>query len=180
MRSNVADFRLRRAILVNAVVSSTISFTIKGVALNEESQVPMVLLHNEDRNLLLPLVVGPFEASAIIIEMENVQPPRPLTHDLIAQVFERHHLRMLHVEIYGQIEDRYLARIRYRARLATHTMEVRPSDGIALAVRLGASIQVASELVAGMADRRLANPSLDPSTSDILYLETEKPAVPMM
>ena len=157
-----------------------VGFTIRGVALNTENQSPMVLLRNEARDLLLPLAVGPFEASAIIIELENVQPPRPLTHDLLAQVFRRHRLRLVRVEIYGRTEGQCMARLRYRSRFVGHTMEIRPSDGIALAVRLGAPICVAATLIEEIAQSGKSCTSFDSAGTEILYLETEKPTVPLM
>lgn len=171
---------MRSAILISEMSGSSLTFKVRGVALNQENQVPIVLLHNTKKNLLLPLVVGPFEASAIIIELENVQPPRPLTHDLLAQFFQKHGFRLLQLQIYGRLDDRYLARIHYRVRLSTHTMEVRPSDGIALAIRLEAPILVSDELVSNLALSNSINSQFDLSRSEILYLESEKPIAPMM
>jgi uncharacterized protein len=155
-------------------------FEIKGIALEETSKLPVVILHNDKKNILLPIQIGPFEASAIIVEMEGVQPPRPLTHDLIAELFQKHHFRLLSVEIYRCVEDKQLARIKYNSRFATHQMEVRPSDGIALAIRLNAPIYVTDEVI-----HTLAN-STDPyyksklSKSEVLYLESQKPHVTLM
>ena len=155
-------------------------FTIKGIALEEESQLPIVILHNKEKNLLLPIHVGPFEASAIIVEMEGVRPPRPLTHDLLAQLFQKHRLRLLYVEIYGRLEDRHLARINYRSVFSRHSMEVRPSDGLALAIRLRAPIRVAENIVDSLPSSQNLIKNQQISACDILYLETENPRITLM
>lgn len=94
----------------------------------------------------MPVPVGAFEASAIIIEIEGIKPPRALTHDLFAELALRHGLRMLEFELYARTEEGFLGRIKYRKGLRTWTMEVRPSDGIALALRLNAPIRAARQL----------------------------------
>jgi uncharacterized protein len=156
-----------------------LDYHVKGLALDEQNQMPVVILQSMETKRTLPLSVGPFEASAIIIEMEGIHPPRPLTHDLFSELFQRHRFQMIAVEIYGRLEDEYLARIRYRTRIATHTMEVRPSDGIALALRLQAPILV-DEQIARMsdADDFIVNP--DTASHDVLYLETQKPGIQFM
>jgi bifunctional DNase/RNase len=156
-----------------------LDFSVKGLALDERDQMPVVILQNLERNLILPLFVGPFEASAIIIEIEGVRPPRPLTHDLFSELFQRHRFHLLSVEIYGKFNDEYLARLRYKTKVSVHTMEVRPSDGIALALRLNAPILVDERLLASIEDasRFLAGSE---ATADILYLETNKPGIQLM
>jgi len=156
------------------------SFEVKGIALEQKSRLPVVLLHNEEKNILLPIHVGPFEASAIIVEMEGVQPPRPLTHDLLAELFLKHHLKLSAVEIYRCLEDTQLSRIRYHSRFTTYELEVRPSDGIALAIRLNAPIYVTDEVILKLADTRDLYYDSDFSRSEILYLETHKPHVTLM
>ncbi len=157
-----------------------LNFTVRGIALEEKSRLPLVLLHNRENNILLPLKIGPFEASAIIMEMEGVQPPRPLTHDLLAQVFSKHHLKLSTVEIYACLDDKQLARIRYRSRFASHVMEVRPSDGIALAVRLDAPILMADDVVNALSNRHELFYDSDIAGSEILYLESHKTQVTLM
>ena len=155
-------------------------FTVKGIALEQKTRLPLVLLHNSDKNILLPLHVGPFEASAIIVEMEGVQPPRPLTHDLLAQIFCKHKFKLLAVEIYRCLEDKQLARIRYKNKLSIYTMEVRPSDGIALAIRLSAPIQVDDDVVDSLSREHDYFYDSDLSRSEILYLESQKPGITLM
>jgi uncharacterized protein len=150
-----------------------LEFTIYGAAILPQSQTPFIILFNEKEKISLSLPVGPFEASAIIIEMEGVVPPRPLTHDLFAQLFTKHHLDLLSVEIYACLEDSQLARINYRHGLVKHAMEVRPSDGIALAVRLDAPIYIAPEVTARCQTQTEYLHGAGRENGEILYLHPE-------
>ena len=117
-----------------------VEFTVAGVALDGESDAPTVLMRDISGMFLITVPVGAFEASAIIIELEGLHPPRPLTHDLLAGFLRRHRFTLRSFELYERLEDGFLGRIRYRKGLKTFSMEVRPSDGIALALRLGSPI----------------------------------------
>lgn len=150
-----------------------LEFAIYGAAILPQSQTPFIILYNEKENISLSLPVGPFEASAIIIEIEGVVPPRPLTHDLFAQLFTKHHLDLISVEIYACLEDSQLARINYRHGLLKHAMEVRPSDGIALAVRLDAPIYIAPEVAARFQTRAESLHGAGREDGEILYLHPE-------
>jgi bifunctional DNase/RNase len=152
------------------MVSNTVQLSVAGVALDDETDAPTVLLRSESGDSLLSVPVGAFEASAIIIEVEGLKPPRPLTHDLFALLFARHAFRLICFELYARGEDGYLGRLRYRKGFRTYSMEVRPSDGIALALRLGAPIQAAEELV-----EVISSPTLDPGLSaseSVLFLDS--------
>jgi bifunctional DNase/RNase len=150
----------------------TVRLSVAGVALDDETDAPTVLLRCETGTAVLSVPVGAFEASAIIIEVEGLKPPRPLTHDLFAQLFARHAFRLLSFELYARGEDGYLGRLRYRKGFRTYFMEVRPSDGIALALRLGAPIEAAEDLVEIVSSPQM---SLDPSalsTESVLLLDS--------
>ena len=115
---------------------------VQGIALDRESQLPIVLLKTCHPRRIIPIPVGPSEASSIIVEVEKIHPPRPLTHDLIAEIFQRHNFFFLHCEIRDFIDDDYTAFIHYRRRFRNYQMEVRPSDAIALALRMEAPILI--------------------------------------
>ena len=91
-----------------------LQFTIKGIALDEESQMPIIILQSEETSKIIPLWIGPFEASAIIIEIEEVKPPRPLTHDLLSEFLLKHHFKLKYVYIYDYIDDSHIAKIVYK------------------------------------------------------------------
>lgn len=122
---------------------------VHGVAADGGEGMPVVLLVDERDGIGVPVAVGPFEASAIIIELEGIAPPRPLTHDLLADLFRETGINLERAELYGERETGPLARLVYRRGLARRSREVRPSDAIALAIRLKAPI---------LADRALLAP----------------------
>lgn len=153
------------------MVSKTVQLFVAGVALDDETDAPTVLLRSESGDSLLSVPVGAFEASAIIIEVEGLKPPRPLTHDLFAQLFARHAFRLVCFELYDRGEDGYLGRLRYRKGFRTYSMEVRPSDGIALALRLGAPIQAAEALVEVVSSPTSLDSGLSASES-VLFLDS--------
>jgi bifunctional DNase/RNase len=152
---------------------NAVPLTVAGVALDGEAEVPIVLLRNSAGIPALSVPVGAFEASAIILEIEGIHPPRPLTHDLLAEMFKRHKFRLDGFELYARDAESFLGRLWYHRGLRRYSMEVRPSDGIALALRLEAPITAADDL---------AEPAADPAreltaefllAKDVLYLESK-------
>ncbi|MFP4363985.1 MAG: bifunctional nuclease family protein [Spirochaetia bacterium] len=145
---------------------------IKGIALSRDSQTPFILLQSADGQHVVPITVGPFEASAILVEMEGVKPPRPLTHDLLAQFIQQHKFRLESMEVYGLLEGKHLSRIHYKRGLRRYTMEVRPSDGIALAVRLNARMLISDDLLrSDLYDLSILD-NFDPYSTEVLYLDS--------
>ena len=165
---------LWRVILLTIMKENMLQFTIKGIALDEESQMPIIILQSEETNRIIPLWIGPFEASAIIIEIEEVKPPRPLTHDLLSEFFLKHHYKLKYVYIYDFIDDSHIAKIVYKKGFKSYSLEIRPSDGIALALRLKAPIYASPKV----ADNAYSDPELLKSAGDyqseMLYFENEK------
>ncbi|MBI9103920.1 MAG: bifunctional nuclease family protein [Spirochaetales bacterium] len=152
-----------------------IEYLVRGIALEKESQMPLVLLKEKDGDNILPVWIGPFEASSIIVELEGVQPPRLLTHDLLALLFSKHGFKLLRLEIYGYSDEKYLARICYKRGLRKHTVDVRPSDGISLALRLKAPVYCDHVLSSSRAGNGILGENLEMLSSEILFLEPEYP-----
>jgi bifunctional DNase/RNase len=151
----------------------TIELSVKGIALDKETHLPILLLVEADGHRVLPVPIGPFEASAIIIRLEDIEPPRPITHDLLADFMVRHGFAIQAVEIYGYMGDKLLARIRYRRRLRKFKVEARPSDAIALALRQDAPIFCVPELLAGANANEDRWEEMDPGEGQFLYLGSE-------
>ncbi len=157
-----------------------IEFLVKGIALDEETEMPIIILKDNAEKRILPIPIGPFEASAIIIEIEGVHPPRPLTHDLLAGFIEKHRFKMLHLHIYKVIEKKHFARISYRKGLRKFVMDVRPSDGIALAIRLNAPIFTSMDVLKRSLNETAILRDMDSLSNEILYLENEKYGTSLM
>jgi uncharacterized protein len=124
-----------------------VQLTIKGISLHQESQLPVIILQSTDEKHTIPISIGPFEASAIITELENIHPPRPLTHDLFSEILTKHKFKLTSLYIYKSVKEKYYARIYYKKNLRIYSMEVRPSDGIALIIRHGGEIVTNQEVI---------------------------------
>ena len=118
----------------------------------------------------LPVFIGAPEAQAIALCLDQVKPPRPLTHDLFKQVLDNLECRMKRVEICGLEDNTFFARMVLEANGLESAIDARPSDALALALRCGAPVLVAPEVMdaAGVIVR-------DPAGDGHLSLERAAP-----
>jgi uncharacterized protein len=93
-------------------------------------------------NRRLPIIIGAFEAQAIALELEKIQPPRPMTHDLLRDLFEAVDADVTDILIDDLREGTFFAKVRYVVGGKEHQLDARPSDAVALAVRTEAPIYV--------------------------------------
>lgn len=115
---------------------------IKGLMLDPSSNVPIVILRDEDNSVFLPIWIGVFEANAIALEMEDVQPPRPLTHDLLRTTLDTLGASVEKILISALEESTFFAQIFLTTGDGQKVLDARPSDAIALALRVEAPIFV--------------------------------------
>jgi uncharacterized protein len=117
---------------------------IRGLILDPVSNSPIVILKKPGENLFLPIWIGVFEANAIALQLEGVQTPRPMTHDLLKTVIETVGASVEGVEVHALVDSTFHARIVIRAAGGRRLeIDARPSDAIALALRCQAPIRVA-------------------------------------
>ena len=102
-----------------------------------------LVLGEVNGNRRLPIIIGAFEAQAIALELEKIQPPRPMTHDLLRDAFNDMGGEVLDVIIDELREGTFFAKIRYIHDGEESQLDSRPSDAVALAVRVDAPIYVA-------------------------------------
>ena len=98
-------------------------------------------------NRRLPIIIGAFEAQAIALELEKIQPPRPMTHDLLRALFDALGAEVTDIVIDDLREGTFFAKVRYVADDEEATLDARPSDAVALAVRTDAPIFVSSAVL---------------------------------
>jgi bifunctional DNase/RNase len=127
-----------------------VEVTIDSIRVSLMTQHRVVVLKETDSDRYLPIWIGPFEADAITIQLQGVQVPRPLTHDLLKSFIREMGVRVSHVLVSELRNDTFFARIVVDVNGKSMEIDSRPSDAIALAVRVGAPIFV-SEEVMGMA-----------------------------
>jgi len=114
-----------------------------GVRVELPSNTPIVLLRESESDsepVMLPIFIGGPEATAIALAHEGVEPPRPMTHDLFAQALEAMDVRLERVVISELRERTFFAELHMRSPSEARVMSARPSDAIALAVRLSVPI----------------------------------------
>lgn len=116
--------------------------SVKGLMIDPAQNVPLVLLRDADNQRTLPIAVGPVEANAIAIQIENVAPPRPMTHDLLRQLLDALHATLRRVVIADLRDGTFYAYLELQAGGETLFVDARPSDAIALSMRVRAPIFV--------------------------------------
>ena len=120
---------------------------IRGLILDPVSNTPIVILKKPDENLFLPIWIGVFEANAIALQLEGVQTPRPMTHDLLRSAVESLGGTVEAILVHALVENTFHATITVRrGDGSTIELDARPSDAIALALRCGARIRVSPQV----------------------------------
>lgn len=129
-----------------------IEVLIDSVRVSLMSQHRIVVLREEGGVRYLPIWIGPFEADAITIQLQGIEVSRPMTHDLLREMIEKLDGEVSHVIISDLQNDTFFAKIVLEARDGTIEIDSRPSDAVALAVRMDAPIYVADDVMekAGM------------------------------
>ncbi|MFI5365325.1 MAG: bifunctional nuclease domain-containing protein [Candidatus Binatia bacterium] len=128
---------------------SEIEVEVRSVGVDNASHAPVVVLQDHDRKVALPIWIGPVEAESIALQMQGINPPRPLTHDLIKTMLDQSGVEFERVVIHDLKESTYYARICLRAGGRDLQIDSRPSDAIALAIRFHKPIFVATALLHG-------------------------------
>ncbi|HLA63622.1 MAG TPA: bifunctional nuclease family protein [Rhodothermales bacterium] len=106
-----------------------------------------LVLGEVNGNRRLPIIIGAFEAQAIALELEKIQPPRPLTHDLLRNLFDALGADVTDIVIDDLREGTFFAKVRYVYDDEEGQLDARPSDAVALAVRTDAPIFVAAPVL---------------------------------
>lgn len=121
--------------------------SVKGVIFDRMTQNPVVILITEDENRFVPIWIGFAEAMSIDMVIKNIKPPRPMTHDLMKDMVEKFGAKIEKVSITDVRENTYFAVIKVRIGDKTLNIDSRPSDAIALALRLGTPIYITQKIL---------------------------------
>jgi bifunctional DNase/RNase len=124
-----------------------IEVQIRGLMLDPVTNMPIVVLKDVASDLVLPIWVGVFEANAIALELEKKTLPRPMTHDLLRNMARGLNASVYRVVVSDLKDDTFYATIWMRHDGETVTMDARPSDAIALALRWDCPIFVAQAVL---------------------------------
>jgi uncharacterized protein len=119
-----------------------VEMTIRGLLMDPVTQMPIVILKDVAGDSVLPIWVGVYEANAIALEMEKVSTPRPMTHDLIKNVLTGLETQVHKVVVTELREDTFYAVIWLERGGEVVSIDSRPSDALALALRVDCPIFV--------------------------------------
>ena len=119
-----------------------VEMKIKGLMIDPVTNMPIIILRDPKTEAVLPIWVGIFEANAIAMQLENVVSPRPMTHDLLRNVIEGLKANVDRVVITDLRENTFFALIHLARNGERMAIDARPSDAMALALRVGVPILV--------------------------------------
>ena len=120
---------------------------IRGLMMDPATNMPIVVLKDVGSETVMPIWVGIFEANAIAIEIEKVAAPRPMTHDLTRNLIRHMNARLERVVINELRDDTFFAVLWLKQGDEAMTIDARPSDAIALALRSDCPIFVAEKVL---------------------------------
>ncbi len=124
-----------------------IKMNVSGIFIDPKSNVPIVVLKDKNTKNVLPIWIGPLEASSILIELEHIIPPRPMTHDLFVNFIKQNNIKVKKIVITEMKNNTYFAKIYYRSGFKIKELDARPSDAISIALRIKASLFVDKDVI---------------------------------
>jgi uncharacterized protein len=124
-----------------------IEMKIRGLMMDPVTNVPIVILKGVERDALLPIWVGVYEANAIALEIEKIATPRPMTHDLLKNVLHGLSWSVRKVVVSQLIDDTFYAIIWLEREGILVSIDSRPSDALALALRTDSPIYVEEDVI---------------------------------
>lgn len=154
-----------------------IEFKIKGLMMDPLTNSPIVVLQDIHSDTLLPIWVGIFEANAIALQIEKVDTPRPMTHDLIKGVLNQLDARVTKIVVTELKDNTFYALIFLSVAGKVITIDSRPSDAIALALRTDSPIFVTEDVISKSAAANASAPNAERSSPEDIkrWLENLNP-----
>jgi bifunctional DNase/RNase len=138
-----------------------IEMQIKGLMMDPVTGVPIVILRNADNQRVLPIWVGPVEANAIALQIENVTPPRPMTHDLLKNLLTEFDARVQRVVITALRGNTFYAYLDIDRQGTRVLVDARPSDALAVALRSRAPVFVEDSVLDQASSVEVSNEQAD-------------------
>jgi bifunctional DNase/RNase len=120
---------------------------ISGLTVDPLTNSPIVILKEIDGEKTLPIWIGLLEATAIASELEGIKFSRPMTHDLVKNIMEMVDVKILKIEVCDLKNNTYYALIHFTHGEKKMSIDARPSDALALSLRVNAPIFVAEEVI---------------------------------
>ena len=124
-----------------------IEMSIDSIRVSLMSQQRVVILREVNSDRYLPIMVGIYEAEHLTLALQDVEVARPLTYDLFVNILDVLNAEVTHVEVVSLNEETYFGNIVISVSGTLHNIDSRPSDAMNLAIRMGAPIFVAEEVL---------------------------------
>ena len=137
-------------------------FKIRGLMMDPINNSPIVILQEAKGETLLPIWVGIFEANAIALQIEKIDTPRPMTHDLVKNLLRQLEAQVIKVVVTELKDNTFYALIHLKVQGKAVTVDCRPSDAIAMALRTDSPIFVADDVISRSRNISLSKDRLDP------------------
>src|SRR5512135_974328 len=134
---------------------------IKGLMVDPITNMPIIVLREVEGQRVLPIWVGVFEANAIALQVENVQTPRPMTHDLLRSVITEMGGQLDRIVVCELKENTFYALLHVQSPRGLLAIDARPSDAIALALRFGSRIFVEDGVIQNARSVEMSQDSVD-------------------
>jgi len=155
-----------------------VEMKVEGLTLDPLTNMPIIILKDSTGSKALPIWVGYFEANAIALEIEQVSTPRPMTHDLLKSLIQNMKAEVNHILVSGLKDNTFYAIISLVYGDITLTIDSRPSDAIALALRTKSPIFVEEKVIEDAKSLDLPDPEKTKTSDDKQWknwLENIKP-----
>jgi bifunctional DNase/RNase len=130
-----------------APAAPDVEMKIRGLMMDPVTNMPIIVLKDVDSEMVLPIWVGMYEANAIALEIEKATPPRPMTHDLLRNAIRGLNAQVKKVVVSELRDDTFYAVIWMDQDGELVTMDARPSDALALALRSDCPIYVSRQVL---------------------------------
>ena len=124
-----------------------IEMTIKGLMIDPITNMPIIVLRDREGQRVLPIWIGPAEAASIAMALQGVATPRPMTHDLMKTMLDDLTVRIVQIVVTELRESTFYAMITLERNGDQLEISARPSDAMALAVRMSVPIFAAEEVL---------------------------------
>jgi uncharacterized protein len=125
-----------------------VKLKVMGISYSQtQSGAYALILIEENGERRIPIIIGGFEAQAIVIKLENLDPPRPLTHDLFKKFAEVVDIAVIEVEIHKLEEGVFFSKLICSNGIKEYTIDSRTSDAVAIALRFGCPIFITEEIL---------------------------------
>ena len=138
-----------------------IEVVLRAVRVDVGSSTPLLLLEEVSGNRVLPIFIGAPEATAIAYALQGIEAPRPMSHDLLGNVITALGAKLFSVEIVDLVDNTFFASLRLLRGAEEIIVSARPSDAVALALRVGAPLLVHDDLMNAEGQIYVADDEMD-------------------